>query len=726
MKHKYPVLSFLLTIGIFICPYTEAQKISLEMVQKYFLFSAERLEGLRSMNDGTHYTLLENNHDILKYSYLSGELTDTVFSLDWIEHTKLPEISSYSFSDDEKLILFGTEVKRIYRYSFLSDYYVYNMETKILTPVFSEGPQQLVTLSPDGKNAAFVFKDNLYLKNIITSKLTRVTTDGLMNSVMNACPDWVYEEEFTLKTGYYWSPDSRKIAYYRFNESEVKEYTLTYYNDLYPELYTYKYPKAGEKNPEVRIFIYELAQDTAIEAETYAYSDYYIPRIKWLPNSEELCITVLNRLQNHADLLITGASDGMTRIFYSEENEKFISEFTDDFVNFVDSGRNALIMSEKDGFMHLYRYSMDGKLLNQVTTGDWEVDEILGIDEKNARIYYTSTEISPLERQVYCIKFDGSEKQLLSPGNGTGMATFSKTFDYYILEWSDANTPYEYTLHSGDGTYLRSLIDNSFLKEVSRYYQFVPKEFFTYTANDGTEINAFRILPPNFKKFRKYPVLVYVYGGPEEQDVIDKWDYEMAWFQYLAQKGLIIVCADNRGTNGRGEEFAKSTYLQLGKLETEDQATLAEFLASQPYVDKKRIGIFGWSYGGYMSLLCMMKAAHLFSFGIAVGPVTNWKFYDTIYTERFMRRPQENDEGYEMSSPLNYVNQLEGDLLLIHGSYDDNVHLQNTMELVDRMVEENKDFELLIYPDQNHHMDRGNARYHLYETVDLFLNKHLR
>jgi dipeptidyl-peptidase-4 len=701
----------------------KSQRLDLAMIHKHYHFYPDKVYGIRSMKDGVHYTTLEDDWMIVKFRYEDGKAVDTIFTLDCIADTMISEISSYDLSEDEKHILFASDEEKIYRYSFQSDYYVYDLEKDSLIPVFNNGKQKLATLSPDGKKVAFVFNNNLYIKYINNDSIIQVTSDGLKNHVLNGEPDWVYEEEFALKTGYYWSPNSEYLAFYRFDESRVKEYNLLYYNDLYPELYTYKYPKAGEENALVDIFVYDLQTGSSIKMKRGAEEDTYIPRIKWLRDSKKVCLTELNRRQNKAVLYFADVKTGESYIFYQEENEKFISEFTDDFVNFVDSA--ALVLSEQSGYMHLYRYTLDGELVNSITSGDWEVDELLGIDKGSGEIYFTSTEESPLERYIYRVKLDGTGKEKLPSPKGNSTADFSANYAYYIMTWSDANTPFRVTLHNKQGDLIRVLEDNPDIIRRMEYYGFTDKQFFTVKNKVGMDLNCYSILPPDFKPRRKYPLLIFVYGGPEVQEVMNKWSYDMPWLQYMAQNGYVVVCMDNRGTDGRGEDFAKSTYLELGKYETEDQIVLAEYMARKSYIDKDRIGIFGWSYGGYMSLLCLTKANYIFKCAVAVAPVTNWKFYDSVYTERFMRKPQENEEGYENNSPINYVSRIKGELLLIHGNEDDNVHLQNSIKLIDEMIENDIQFESIIYPGQNHHMYRGNARYHLYQAVSDFFRKNL-
>jgi len=698
-----------------------AQKLSLEAIYKYPLFIPDIVEGINSLNDGIHYTRLINGSEIVKYNYEHGEKVEVLFTLDTTCHKKISEISEYTINRNENKILIAGEKQEIYRYSYLTDYYVYNLIDSSLIPVFTGEKQQSASLSPDGNYVAFVYKNDLYIRDFISDTLVRVTTDGLKNQIINGSPDWLYEEEFTLLTGFYWSDDSRKIAYYRFDESPVKEYNITLYDSLYPSAFSYKYPSAGEANSQVDIYVYHLLSGKHVKMIADRDSDMYIPRIKWLPTSDDICITSLNRRQNAVDLLLCNAETGISRSLYSEVNDRFLSEFSDDFVSFIDSGKQAIILSEKSGYMHMYRYNVDGSFVNQVTSGNWEVDEILGIDDYTQRIFYTSTEVSPLERQIYSIRFDGTEKTKITAQHGVHTAEFSKTFKYYILTSSDANTPFKVGLYNIQNELIRMLEENLFVSTLIKEFNFSEKKFFRFQNKTGDTLNAYYILPPNFRKNKKYPVLIYVYGGPESQFVMDQWEKSLAWFQLLAQHGYIIACADNRGTDGRGESFKKCIYLQLGNLETEDQIALAEYLKSQPYVDRNRIGIFGWSYGGYMSLLCLMKGNNIFKTAVAVAPVTDWRYYDSAYTERYMGTPRENAYGYDQSSLLMYVEQLQGKLLLIHGTGDDNVHIQNSMMLVKKMIEADKQFEVQFYPDQDHSISDGNSTYHLFKRATDFI-----
>ncbi len=656
--------------------------ITLEKMFKERYFYPANTGKIRSMADGEHYTILENGQQIVRYDYKTGKHKDVLFSASSSGIPELYRISDYTFSTDEKRILIAADESAIYRYSSEARYYIYDCVTGKTEPLMKEGKQQLATFSPDGNFVAFVLKNNLYVKNINTCEVKAITTDGSANNIINGAPDWVYEEEFGFSKAFCWSPDSRRIAFYRFDESEVRQYEITIYESIYPNTYRYKYPKAGENNSVVTINIANLVTGNTITASTGNESDQYIPRIKWTTDPEKLCIIRLNRRQDNVEILLADASTGQSDVIYKETNSRYISEIDDNYIEFLDDGRHFIIKSERDKYYHYYRYTIDGQFINQITQGEWDVDKLLGINQKEGIIYYTSTEASALQRNVYSVKTDGTGKKNLSVRTGTNRAEFSATFRYFINYHTSANQPPYITVNDISGKELRVLEDNNRLKERMREFKFADKEFISIPVSEHLILNAYIIKPADFDSLKKYPVLMHVYGGPESQSVTDDWDNSMAWEQMLAHCGYIVVCVDNRGTNGRGEDFRKATYLQLGRYETDDQIAAARYLAALPYIDASCIGIWGWSYGGYMSLLCLLKGSDVFRMAIAVAPVTNWRFYDSIYTERFMRKPDENASGYDENSPLNYINGLRGHLLIIHGTADDNVHLQNTWNLL--------------------------------------------
>ena len=704
---------------------TDYKEITLDDIYRKGTFSARTVTGIRSMNDGIHYTTMEEGTTIRKFSYRTGEEVDVIFSTEELagNDNEWRVFSDYEFCRDEKLILFTTGREGIYRHSFRAGFYIWDLEKKTMTSLSELGKQQLATFSPDGSKVAFVFENNLYYKDLATGREIQVTTDGKENEIINGAPDWVYEEEFSFNKAFAWSPDSRKLAYYRFDESHVRMFNMTIYGDLYPHWYQFKYPKAGEKNSLVTIHVFEINTGSFTEMDIGGETDQYIPRIKWTRDPSKLAIYRLNRLQNHIEVLLADASTGKSEVLWEETNRYFISETSDDMITFLEDGQHFVVMSERSGWMHFYLYDMNGRLQNAVTSGEWEVDRLIGIDHGKRVLYYSSSETSPLQRNVYSTGLNGRNKRRLTPKDGTNSANFSEEFRYFINYHSDANTPSHITLHDDRGRLIRVLEDNSQLKKVTEEYGFSEKEFFTFTTSEGVELNGYMIKPPHFDENREYPLFMYVYGGPGHQAVRDSYTTG-AWYQMLAQKGYVIACVDNRGTGARGEEFMKTTYLQLGKYETIDQIEAAKYLGAKSYIDASRIGIFGWSYGGYMVGLCMTKGADVFALGVSGAPVTNWRFYDTIYTERYMRTPQENPDGYDDNSPINHVGKLRGKFMIIHGTADDNVHLQNTIEMVDRMISAGKQFELLLYPNQSHGI-RGNAAHHMYTRITDFILENL-
>ena len=701
----------------------QGKLINLDHIYKEGTFSARSVSGLRSMNDGLHYTTMESGSEIKKWSYQTGEEVKVLFSTNDLPGKEFESFSDYVFSNDEKRILFTTGREQIYRHSFRAGYFVWDIETNKVTPLSMNGKQQIATFSPDGNKVAFVRENNLFYSDLDSGNEIRVTSDGKTNEIINGAPDWVYEEEFGFSRAYDWSPDSRTLAFYRFNESHVRMFNMTLYEDLYPEWYQFKYPKAGEANSLVTIHVYNLADGSVKAMDTGRETDQYIPRIKWTRDPSKLAIYRLNRLQNHIEVLIADPSTGRSEVLFSEKNKYFIAETSDNMITFLEDGKHFIVMSDRSGWMHFYLYDMSGKLINPITSGKWEIDRFTGIDQKNRTLYYTSSETSPLQRNVYSIGLNGENKKRLTPRNGTNSIVFSTGFRYYINYFSDASTPAYITLHDSKGKLIRVLEDNSRLSKTIEDFGFSETGFFSFTTSEGVELNGFMIKPPDFDETRQYPLFMYVYGGPGHQAVTDSWNTR-AWYQMLAQKGYIISCVDNRGTGARGEEFMKSTYLQLGKYETIDQIEAAMHLGSRDYVDAGRIGIFGWSYGGYMAGLCMTKGADIFKLGISGAPVTNWRFYDTIYTERYMRTPQENPDGYDDNSPVNHVEKLKGKFLIIHGTADDNVHTQNTIMMVDRMVKENIQFDMMLYPNHSHGI-RGTAAHHMYQKITDYILENL-
>lgn len=699
--------------------------ITLDLLYGKYQFYPSSIEGLTSMADGEHYSQLEGNHLIVSYDYQTGRERSVILDVRTGSQGKIGFLDDYVFSQDEKKLLLITDRSPVYRHSFTAKHYIYDILDEEMKALSDHAYERLATFSPDGMKVAYVYENNLFTVDLVSGTETQVTWDGEKNRVINGAPDWVYEEEFGFTQAYCWSPDSKKLAFMRFDESRVRLYTLQIYNDLYPEEYTYKYPKAGELNSVVSVLVYDTSTGSTTAMDTGSETDQYIPRIKWTATSGYLGIIRLNRMQNNVDILLAASRDGNSKVVFNERNSRFISEIHDEYLHFTSDDRYFIVRSERTGYFHYYRYSMKGELINPVTQGDWDVDQVVGIDEEKSIMYYTSTEASPLQRQLYAVRLNGTGKKKLSDRSGTIEPLFSRTCRYYISVWSDANTPPETAIHSNDGKRVRILEDNTVLKSDMKRYGFAPKEFIQIPVSEKLLLNAYIIKPLDFDPGKKYPLLVNVYGGPESQDVLDAWDYDLPWQQMMVQQGFVVVCIDNRGTNGRGEEFRKSIYLQLGRLESEDQIRATRYLAGLDWIDAGRIGIWGWSYGGTMTLLCMEKGNGLYRSGVSVAPVTNWRFYDTIYTERFMRRPQDNPSGYDDNAPLQMAGELQGKLLLVHGTADDNVHLQNSLELADRLISMEKQFDMFLYPDRNHSIYGGNTRLHLYTKITDFLLKNL-
>jgi dipeptidyl-peptidase 4 len=725
-------LKYILLVCVAVVAYAQEKKdITLEDIWKKGTFRQKSVYNVNWMNDGNFYTSLvggESQSFVVKYDINKGVAVDTLIKSSnlKVKGAETPiSIDSYTFSEDESKMLFTTNTESIYRRSYKADYYVYDVKTKNLVKLTSDGGESYATFSPDLSKVAFVRGNNLFYVNLTDMKLTQITKDGSWGKIINGSTDWVYEEEFSIAQAFFWSPDGKKIAYMVFDESNVKEYNMQTWGGLYPEDYKFKYPKAGEENAKVWVQIFDLTANKNIKADIGDENDIYVPRIKWTTDANKLSVYKMNRLQNKLELFLTDATSGKSNIILTETSETYI-DINDD-LTFLKNGKQFIYSSEKDGFKHIYLYDITGKLIRQVTKGNWEVLDFYGLDEKTQTVYFSSTENSPLEKQFYSIHLlkDKTKKQL-STAKGNHEIDLSKDFRYYLDFYSTANTPLLVTLNEANsGKQLKVMEDNKVLNEKLAGYKFSKKEFMKVPVN-GVELNAWMIKPSNFDATKKYPVLMFVYGGPGSQTVEDKWDSgNMFWYQHLAQKGYIIVSVDNRGTGARGAAFKKCTYADLGKLETEDQIASAKFLATQNYVDANRIGIWGWSYGGYMTSLCLTLGADVFKTGIAVAPVTNWRFYDTIYTERYLKRPQENKDGYDNNSPNTQADKLKGNYFIIHGTGDDNVHFQNAVEMHEAMVKANKQFTSFYYPNRNHGIYGGNTRLHLYQMMTDYLIKNL-
>ncbi|MFS4417544.1 S9 family peptidase [Maribacter sp. 2307ULW6-5] len=687
-------------------------------------FRTQGLDALRSLNNGEEYTVLNfdratGNSSVDVYDYATqGKVRTLVSSTDLKD---LPRFSSYEFNADESKMLLATEVESIYRRSTLGYFYVYDVKDKSLVKISDQKIQEPV-LSPDGTKVAYALNNDLYLLDLATKNTRQLTQDGKKNAIINGITDWVYEEEFAFVRAFDWNSDGSKIAFLRFDESRVPEFSMDVYGTgLYPDQTVFKYPKAGEDNALVSLHLLDVASGNT---EKVNLGDpYYIPRIKWMNNPRHLSVQTINRHQNHLKLHRVDVLDNSSTVLLEEKDAAYV-DVTDDLTFLADD--SFIWTSEKDGWNHIYLYGPDGELMNQITQGEWEVTRYYGYDQNEDRVYYQSTENGSINRGVYSVESNGKKKRALAAEPGTNAADFSADFTYFINTYSSATVPNTYTLHRAlTGKQLTEIKNNSALLAKLEDYAISPKEFSTISIN-GNDLNMYMLKPLDFDPNKEYPLFMYQYSGPGSQNVANRWmsgnDY---WHQKLVAEGYIVACVDGRGTGYKGRDFKKATYMNLVKYETEDQIAAARELSKLAYIDEDRTGIWGWSFGGHMATNCLLKGNDVFEMAIAVAPVTSWRFYDTIYTERFMRTPAENPSGYDDNSPFNYPELLKGKYLLVHGSGDDNVHVQNTMRMIEALVQANKPFEWAIYPDKNHGIYGGNTRVHLYNKMSKFVRENL-
>jgi dipeptidyl-peptidase-4 len=727
LNSKFPRLFVLLIWAPFIS-LGGSKEISLEDIWKNGTFSSKSVSGWQPMSDGKHYTTLERSGEntcIVKFEYKSGKAVDTLVSASKLKSI-LPEfdLENYDFSADEKQILISGNSEPIYRHSSRSDYFVYRLSDRSLIGLSKGNKLMLAEFSPSGNQVAYIRDNNLFYKDLNTDKEFQISRDGMKNRVINGACDWVYEEEFGFDKAWQWSPDGKFIAYYRFDETEVKEFEMPTYGSLYPGKSTFKYPKAGEKNSVVNLLVYELLNNRNVLLDSGKDPDQYIPRMKWA-SASRLAFIRMNRLQNKLEVLIAEALSGQTRVLMTEEDAAYI-DITDDW-HFFKDGKSMLWSSEKNGFRHLYLHNLNtGKQINMLSSGNWEVLEVYGVDEARGRILFSSNEADPIGKSVWACDLKSGRRSRLSPEKGSTTLKYDPGFNWLVFYHSEGNRPGRVSLHAHDGKEVRELEGNKALLGRMEEYAIAKKEFMTIKTAEGTELNAWMMKPVNFDASKKYPLVFAIYGGPGHNQVVNQFDgSNFFWHQMLCQKGFIVVSVDNRGTGMRGADFRKSTYKQLGHLETLDQIAAARYFANMPYIDAQRIGIQGWSFGGYLSSLCITKGADVFKAAIAVAPVTSWRYYDSIYTERFLQTPQLNPSGYDDNSPINFVSSLKGAYLLAHGTADDNVHFQNTVEMCNALIKANKQFDLALYPDKNHGIGGSAARLHLYTKMTDFLIKNL-
>ncbi len=701
-------------------------------------YAEKKVSGYNSMNDGLHYTRLEmGGRKIVQYAYKTGEKVKEIFSSDMAMYQGPETIQNYFFSPDEKKILFITNEQKVYRHSFKAKYYVFDVLRRTVAPLSDKPYEMAAGFSPDSYAVAYVYENNLYIKNLRFDTEYQVTDDGVKNEVINGIPDWVYEEEFVasgsdFQKAWEWSPDSRFLAFVRSDESAVKSFSFPVYkgrrpehpaNELYPSTFTFKYPKVGEQNSRIQVRVYDSetkrtkTMEIAEEGE-----DFYVPRILWTATADRLCVVKLNRRQDKLELLGVNPKSTVSSLMFKEEEEKYISEFVYEKLKFLPDNTFALL-SEKDGYAHLYQYGQSGKLIRQVTNGEWDVTDFYGYDTRRKTFLVQAAKKSPLQREIYAVDAKGRMVEL-SKKPGWNQAQFSDSFTYFLLEWKNLNTPQEVTVCDDKGQPVLSLEDNAALRAKLIEDGVQPKEMFTFTTSDGVQLNGWMLKPSTLEEGKTYPLLLTQYGGPNNQKVVEK--YGISWEQALAEKGYVVACVDGRGTGGRGEAFRKCTYMQLGKLEVNDQAEAAKYLGSLPFIDAEKIGIYGWSYGGFVSALALSQTSGVFKAAVSVAPVTHYKFYDTVYTERYMRKYSENPKGYDENSPLMLAGNLSGRLLLMHGTADDNVHFQNTLEYAEALVQANKQFDMHVYTNRDHHIRGGQTRLHLNTKIIHWLDTYLK
>ncbi|VFB03425.1 Prolyl tripeptidyl peptidase precursor [Chryseobacterium taihuense] len=715
IQYNFTMKKLILTLSLAVVFHNfAAQEITLDKIYSGY-YRGKGIAGITSMKNGENYLVIEKG-GIARYSYKTsqkeGNLVDGNFE-------------SYEFSDDESKILLLKESQPIYRHSFLGMYDVKDLKTG-KTIALNEGkPVQEPRFSPDASKVAFIAENNLYYQDLSSGKITQITQDGKKNEILNGLADWVYEEEFGHARLYEWTKNSDAVVFVKSDEKEVPEIYIPIYGKmLYPAEMRYKYPKAGEKNSVVSAYIFSLSNGKLSKINLSSFKNYYIPNVIQTSAADEIVLVTSERTQNASDVLKVNTKTGEVKKLFTETDDKWID--TDNItLEFLDDN-SFLWGSERDGFRHLYWYDKDGKLKKQVTKGNWEVTDYYGFNPKSKEIYVQTTEKGSINKVVSKINIENEKAQLISNAEGNNSANFSKNYNYFIETSSTASKPYTFVLKDGNGKVVKELQNNDEQLKKLQSDNFSVKEFITIPNSAGDQMNAWIIKPKNFDPKKKYPLFMFQYSGPGSQQVANSWDNGNAlWFEMLAQKGYIVACVDGRGTGYKGARFKKVTYKNLGKYEIEDQITAAKWFGNQSYIDKTRIGIFGWSFGGYMASLAMTKGADVFKMGIAVAPVTNWRYYDSVYTERFLLTPQENPEGYDDNSPTTHAKLLKGKFLLIHGTADDNVHFQNSMEFSEALIQNKKQFDFMAYPDKNHGIYGGQTRPQLYQKMTDFILENL-
>lgn len=694
--------------------FAQAQEITLDKIYSGY-YRGKGIAGISSLKNGENYAVIERD-GIAKYSYKTSQKEGNIVD---------GSFDDYQFSSDESKILLLKESQPIYRHSYLGKFEVKDLKSGKITALNNGNFVQEPSFSPDGNKVAFIAENNLFYQDLNSGKITQITTDGKKNSIINGLADWVYEEEFGHAKQYEWTKNSDAIVFVKSDESLVPEiYIPIYGKNLYPQEMRYKYPKAGEKNAVVSAHLFRLDSGKSTALNLSGFKNYYIPNVIQTAKPDEIILITSARTQNASDILKVNTKTGDIKKLFTETDPKWID--TDNVTLEFLEDNSFLWASERDGNRHLYWYDQDGKLKKQITKGNWEVTDYYGFNPKNKEVYIQTTQSGSINKVVSKVNIESGKAEIISEKEGNNSANFSKNYQYFIETSSSAKKPYTFTLKDGSGKALKELQNNSEQLQKLQADNFVVKEFFTIPNEAGDQMNAYILKPKNFDPNKKYPLFMFQYSGPGSQQVSNSWDQGNGiWFNMLVQKGYIVACVDGRGTGYKGTSYKKVTYKNLGKFEIEDQITAAKWFGKQSYIDASRIGIFGWSFGGYMASLALTKGADVFKMGIAVAPVTNWRYYDTVYTERFLLTPQENPSGYDDNSPTTYANLLKGKFLLIHGTADDNVHFQNSMEFSEALIQNNKQFDFMAYPDKNHGIYGGNTRPQLYKKMTDFILENL-
>lgn len=701
-------------------------------------FTPKYITGVDPIKGTDRYASISNDgRQIIEYAFKTGNQTRVLFDIANTHGESIKQLDGYTLSPDGKRMLIQTNTHKIYRRSFTADYYIYTIQSRKLEKLSTGGPQQIPTWSPDGNQIAFVRDNNIFLVKLLYDNAeSQITKDGKFNEIINGVPDWVYEEEFSTNRSLCFTADSRMLCWIKYDERKVKEYSLQLFmgshptmkaNEVYPGTYTYKYPKAGEDNSIVSVWSYEIQTHKTNRLQVPLEGDGYIPRIKSTNDANRIIVFTMNRHQDVLNLYAVNPRTTLSQLLIKEQGDKYVKE---EAMEGVAIGQNSILLpSDRDGYMHLYLYNMNGSLIRKIGDGNYDITSIYGYDETTGDVYYQAAGINPHDRQIFVSHKNGKTERLTDT-NGWNKAIFSGDYKYFLNTWSNYNTPYVFTIRDSKGKVLSTPVDNKELKEKVKTYGFNGRETFSFTTSEGVKLDGWMVKPKDFDTNKKYPVILFQYSGPGSQQVIDAWNAGSmgnggAFDYYLAQQGFIVVCVDGRGTGGRGAAFEKCTYLRIGELESRDQIETALWLGKQSYIDKERIGIWGWSFGGFNTLMSMSEGRPVFKAGVAVAPPTNWRYYDTIYTERYMRTPKENGSGYA-TNPIQRANALHGALLICHGMADDNVQPQNTMEYTEALIQADKDFKENIYTNRNHGIYGGNTRTHLLRQVSNWFIEHLK